>query len=83
VSVVEKTSFSLSFIRDVMAGSFAMACSVGQYAAMCANVARPKPIVSALSSWREAKSRELLVDDRPVQLAVGALVETVKACEDE
>ena len=30
VSVVEKTSFSLSFIREVMAGSFALACSVGQ-----------------------------------------------------
>ena len=30
VSVVEKTSFSLSFIREVTAGSFTMACSVGQ-----------------------------------------------------
>jgi hypothetical protein len=30
VSVVEKTIFSLLFIREVMAGSLALACSVGQ-----------------------------------------------------
>jgi len=35
MSVRVKTSFSLSFMRVVMAGSFAADCSVGQWAAMC------------------------------------------------
>ena len=35
VSVVENTSFCMVFMREVMAGSLAWACSVGQWAAMC------------------------------------------------
>ena len=80
---VEKTTLGLVFIREVMAGSFTWACSVGQYGGHVLVSRPPEAEGVRLVELVDGEVVELLVDDGPVELSARTFVEAVDSGDDE